>query len=253
MIQICRRILLEDGPNKELLVKVISYILARFSNVDYPAPAEYAIFNDPLYLHGVFAVLSNSFDVRRGYCLLKCLVTSSTYYVTEVRPEEHKYVCWKLPITSDSTAEELPFSPRLLPISSVPFRCETMFPDPTLLDWYYVRVLKGDASWIITPTLSFLILASLQEFVADQAFLGRLLKRIAGVVLPAITFTNSHPIYASWLTSPRCDNEQNTHDPGGSLRFFPFSVSEIRRLGEVTESTLLGTGPSAIFVSDLLS
>jgi hypothetical protein len=147
-------------------------------------------------------------------------------------------------ITRDSCLIELGFFPNLASISSVAFHAE-MSPCSGPVLPYFLRVLQSDVKLLITPLLSFLILSSLQEFVADTYLFFQLLAALGNVDVPATRYVDSSWAYSMLRASPSCERQRSA--------FHPFSPSEIGILGEATHSALIANFCVDLFISYFLS
>jgi hypothetical protein len=246
-IQIFRQLLLDECPTKQRIVEIFIHILRRFSGAvsSYSSSSEFVVFNDPILLFGIFAILSNSIDVERPNSLLRDIHTNAVYYVSCTNFASQEFTVWRLPIVTHSVQITLPFSPNLIPVSRVPFR-EAMFPATDLLLPYFLSILRDRPLASIPSSLTFLVAASMREYFSNSGFLTTIFDRVAPRP-STITYTDSHWVFTAELRTKLLWRGISR------FPFHAFSPSEIDPLGIVTASTLTSTHTRSFFISELLS
>ncbi|OHS96946.1 hypothetical protein TRFO_02089 [Tritrichomonas foetus] len=221
MIQICRRCLAVDNECRTILLSILSYILSKSENnenIKYSVSQgqkgtsssiddlnDYQVFQTPIFLFAVFAILSNVIDTFRNYSMIKDMSNNTIYYIKEIDQKMSQYIGWQLPISGHSIQRAIPFSSELAPISSMPFSPE-LFPDHSLLMPYFINALENRESSTRDEALDFYVLSSFLSYISDKTFLTRFMTEHPKFSINSITFDYSTKDFISILKMHLSEN-----------------------------------------------
>ena len=266
-IQLIRFLLSERNSVGLLVEKVIKYILA----INFPEELSslieqdltkeeiesFAPFNQPRFIYAVFAILSNVIESSRRYSIIKDTKTNTIYYMQNIIPTENCYNVWKLPITKKSTLISLPFSPNLIPLSSIPFSYG-LFPDYRYLIPHFIRALRGSNSSIpynIEGT-NFYILCSIREYLQLPGFIKDFTSKYGSIKIPKITYTSSIPMFRKVIRQHLANGGEGFYvQPPKNLEFQYASPSDVVHEGryKITQNSLFCMNGIHAFLTQVLN
>ena len=209
LIQICRSFLLAKN---ETFIKILQHILKKaFTSAS--KKNKLSIYNGPILLYAVFAILSNIIEITRVNSFIKLVDSLQTYYVSEIGSNE--IIGWQIPITPHSEAKIIAKNYKIVnngyfgykdsqkaftAVSAIPFTF-SMFPFTDPLFPFFLKQFSNDQpkTAVREEALSFYILSCLKEYCNDSRFLNLFLKHIPNVSISQILFGNTKDDFISVL------------------------------------------------------
>jgi hypothetical protein len=234
------RRLLTTPSTQEYLVCTFTYILTQFVYTQ-EVNSTPGSFDDPILLYGVFSILSHVVDCIRPRSVVQDSRDGSAYYIASIDGHTNVAVAWQLPINATSTPVTFKLDPhfRLAP----DIYCHSLFPNQPLLVDCFLKLPKE-----LPIPLTFLISASLLEFITDSSFLDLFLLRHGPFRLPIIYHTDS--LWAFYYQLDAALLLPNTSEPSPELSFHLFSPQET--VPPLRVSALDFSLRPRLFISDVL-
>ena len=178
LIQICRRFLSANNEFRTVLLSIFKYILSNSKNIkmeeNIDKNDEFKVYKDPIYLFGVFGILSNTIDSFRNYSLIKDISNNTLYYVKNVNQNKEQFSGWELPFNGNSIQCDYTFSTDLLPVSSIPFTPD-LFPEYSLLMPFFINAIEKKETSNRDEALAYFILSSFSIYLSNLDFLKNFL------------------------------------------------------------------------------
>lgn len=251
-IQWCRRLLLDSASSLgRCMLDTFCSILDKFIGI---SPDD-VVYSKHIYLlYSVFAILSNVVNVISYHTLIEDTATSSTYYISDIDETVKKYLCWKIPISNNSTLMRIPFSSKVVPKSLTPFTIQ-VFP---LFD----KVRSIIASLINNkyinryPGLMFYICSSLHEYSKDPIFTKKFISDVKIPFNPTsmFSFEDMNPDFLSILRGHLISESSGFQEPRESKnRLYHASASPVLdKSGLIfTDNSIVVTRGLHIFMSNI--